>query len=171
MIDVEKIDIERLKNPTALYHLLDPKPEKLDAFADKLLKGYLYFSDEFRDAEYLKALVYDLYSRRSFNLIYEMGDFKGVVGFMDVVFNHKADMMLKMWDASIWGPDAVGQCRQLIEYIIETFGLTRVGTMTADSRVVRMAKMVGFTEEGTLRRSFKWNGKVHDEILLSIVRA
>jgi RimJ/RimL family protein N-acetyltransferase len=170
MIDVEKIDIERLKNPTPLYRLLDPKPEKLDAFADKLLNGYLYFSDEFRDAEYLKALVYDLYSRRTFNIIYEMGDFKGVIGFTDVIFSHKAEMMLKMWDASIWGPDAVGQCRQLIEYIIETFKLSRVGTMTADPRVVRMAKLVGFTEEGVLRSSFKWNGKLRDETLLSITR-
>jgi RimJ/RimL family protein N-acetyltransferase len=170
MVDVDKIDLDRLRNPSPLFRLLEPTQKNLDAFAAELGKGYLFVSDEIRYPEYLREMVYDLYTRRRFNLIYEIGDFQGVIGFLNVIFDHKADMMLKMWDASFWGKDAVRQGKDLLKYVVETFGLKRVGTVTADPRIVKMAKLVGFTEEGARRKAFAWNKCLHDEILLSVVR-
>jgi RimJ/RimL family protein N-acetyltransferase len=170
MIDIEKIDIERLRNPEPFFKILEPSEKVLDEIVDKMYNGYLYFSDEFRYPEYLKALVYNIYSKESFNLVYEVGKFQGIVGFMNIAFDRKCDMMLKLWDGSIWKPDLVGQGRRLIHYIVDTFGLVRVGTATADDRIVRMAKLVGFEEEGVRKKAFYWEGKPMDEILLSITR-
>lgn len=170
MVKIEQIDIERLKRPTPSYHIMDPTEAKLDAFAEKLEKGYLYVSDEIRAPECLRGMVRNLYARGPFNLIYEIGEFQGVIGFLNIVISHKADMMLKMWDASFWSKDAVRQGRQLVEYIIETFELKRVGTTTADPRIVKMARLVGFTEEGIAKNAFAWKGRMMDEISLSITR-
>jgi RimJ/RimL family protein N-acetyltransferase len=78
--------------------------------------------------------------------------------------------MLKMWNPRSFSPSLVREARSLIDYIVEAFGLVRVGTVTADPRIARMAKMVGFETEGVRRKAFSWDGKTYDEILLSRVR-
>lgn len=170
MIAVEKMGIERLKNPGGILHIMEPNEEKLGALADKLFTGYLYVPDEMRYPEYLKALVRNFYSQDVLNLIYEIGNFQGIVGFTNVIFDHKCDVIMKIWDKAAWTPDAIGHGRRLIHYITEAFGLVRLGTSTPDPKVVRMARLFGFEEEGVRKKAFSWDHKLYDETILSIVR-
>ena len=50
--------------------------------------------------------------------------------------------------------------------IAKTFRLKRMSTSTADERIVKMARLAGFEEEGTQSYTFKWKGKLYPTFLL-----
>lgn len=81
----------------------------------------------------------------------------------------------------VWlaGPHLFGQgygteiTRLVIDYALGTIGLHRVslGVYDFNSRAQRVYEKCGFSHEGRLRESLRWDGSWHDELLMAILRS
>ncbi len=77
---------------------------------------------------------------------------------------------MKLWNPQIWKPSTVKQGRALIRLIMDEFKLKRIGSDSADNKMVHMATMVGFKKEGARKHEFRWNGKFFPLIMLGMTR-
>jgi RimJ/RimL family protein N-acetyltransferase len=77
---------------------------------------------------------------------------------------------LKLWGRERWGRDFVREARSLLALVMGEFRLVRLDTLTADPRVVTMARLSGFSVEGVRPKDFKWNGEYHDTTIMGLVR-
>ena len=170
-----EINQELLKNPTPRFRLFEPSQEKVQKIAATLMENYLYISDEFRQWDVVYGIINRYFMGQGLNLIYEIDDFKGAVGFCDIIPGWRSFVMLKMWGIDddhdnwkeIFNKDLVRQGRKLVEIIAQEFNIKRFATETADPKIVKIAKMYGFLEEGTQPLAFSWKGKFMDNIQLS----
>jgi len=170
MIDYATVNWERLAHPSPLFRLLaEPTVPQLDAIVTRLNGDYLYAPDELRDENTLLALVVG-YWRHGANIIYEVGEFQGILGFLDIVAEHKASVTLKLWGREAWGRNFMREARALLALVMDEFRLTRLATETPDPRVVTMARMAGFAVEGVRPKDFKWDGKYFDTTVMGLVR-
>ena len=169
MIDLEAIDWARLAAPSPMFRVFrEPTAEQLSSIVTRLLGDYLYAPDELRDAVTMTRLVNSYWGGS--NIIYEVGEFQGILGILDIVPEHKASVTLKLWGKERWGRDFVREARGLLSLVMGEFGLVRLATETPDSRVVSMAKLAGFSEEGKRLKDFKWNGNYYDTTVMGLVR-
>ena len=170
MIDLDKIDWDKIKSTAGMFKWFMPQPddERLKILAQHLHDEYLYFSDEYRDYKVIYALFKAYFSwQHGFNLFYEIGDFGGIVGFLNIIPEHKSGLMLKLWNKELWGKQFVREGRELLDFIMDTFALKRVSTETADpEHVIKLAKVFGFKEEGRSPYEVKWNGEYFDNYIL-----
>ena len=163
------VNWERLAHPTPMFKVYaDPEPEEIRSIVRRLKNDYLYAPDEIRDEGTLLRLVCSYWGGS--NLIYEVGEFQGILGFLDIVPGHKANVTLKLWGSERWGRDFVRETRTLVRLVMDEFRLVRLSTETPDPRVVQMAIMAGCAEEGVRPRDFKWNGDYYDTTILGLVR-
>ena len=171
---IKEIDWERLKNPDPMFKLFTPvSAEPTDPFYLKvsklqrlLMKRPLWLSDEYRTAKGIDAIIYSYFSGFTFNVFYEAGDFQALIGFMNIQPEFKCEMTLKLIDADLWGADFVRVSKELVELFIEQFRLKRISIETADERIVRMAKMAGFEDEGERPNDLMWEGKYYKKYIL-----
>jgi RimJ/RimL family protein N-acetyltransferase len=166
--DMSKVDTARLEHPFPLFQMFAPTEEKLKDFVRKLIENYLYISDEYRNEQSCWALIYK--NASNFSVLYEIGNWDGLMGFTDVIPGWRAYLMLKLWNPKLWGPDFARQGKDLIRYIMDTFNLSRVSLASPDARMIKMSKMAGLREEGLTERSFRWDGDYYDETLLALIR-
>lgn len=153
-----------------LFQLFEPTEGKIMYFAKKLMTEYLYITDPWRNYWTIHQILNRYVTNPRENVLYEIGDFDGILGFVDIVPGWKAHMTFKLWNKEKWGPDLVGQSRDFIREVMDELHLVRLDSATADPRIVRMSKMVGFQVEGTQKHEFMWDGKLYDQILLAITR-
>jgi RimJ/RimL family protein N-acetyltransferase len=104
------------------------------------------------------------------NIIYEVGDFKGIIGIMDILPEHKADVTLKLWGREVFGAHFLRDAKALLKTVMDSFGLTRLSTQTPDERIVKLARLAGFSVEGVRPKDFKWNGEYFDLTIMGLVR-
>lgn len=130
------------------------------------MKRPLWLSDEYRTAKGIDAIIYSYFSGFTFNVFYEAGDFQALIGFMNIQPEFKCEMTLKLIDADLWGADFVRVSKELVELFIEQFRLKRISIETADERIVRMAKMAGFEDEGKRPNDLMWEKKYYTKYLL-----
>jgi len=164
-LNVSALEIELLKTPPEPFKLFQLQDKDDIAFWSKISKfkallgeRYLWLSDEHRHEAGIKALV-DSYLH-GFHIFYEAGDFEALLGFKHIVLGFKAELSFSLIKKGIWGADFVRACDALITLVMEKLRLKRLLAQTADPRIVKMAKMVGFKEEGVHPNAFMWKGRL-----------
>jgi RimJ/RimL family protein N-acetyltransferase len=172
---LELINWEGLKNPHPMFRIFTPEDPnnpkdpfylKVARLQTLLMKRPLWLSDEYRTQESIEAIIHSYFSGISFNIFYEVGDFQALLGFMDIHPEFKCDLTLKLIDKKLWGADFVRASKQLVEKFMKEMRLRRVSMETADKRIVRMAKMADFNEEGYRPDSLRWEGKFYPKYIL-----
>ena len=157
-------------NKYPLFRLFVPTQGKIMYVAKKLMNEYLYTDDLNRNLPAIEAALSHYINNPRLNVLYEIGDFEGLLGFVNIVPGFRASLLFKLWEPERWGPDLVRQSKDFIKEVMDELHLIRLGTHTADPRIVRMGKMVGFEVEGMKRLNFLFDGYPYDEFFMSIVR-
>jgi len=107
------------------------------------------------------------------SIVYEICEMAGILAFLEVIPGFKCALAWQFWDKTAWskgGKSRVRDARELIKYIMDEFDLVRIGTRTADPRVVKLARMLGFEIEGLAKNDFKWGGKLYDIHIMGMTR-
>ena len=144
--------------------------ERLKKFVNLLMKKDRYVSDELRDYDKLWQMVFSIFYGNKINLVFQMGDFQGMLGFLDIIPGWKCRLMFKIWDKTIWNKQNIRDGRTLLDRIFDRFNLIRMEVHSADPVMFKMSKIFGFEEEGRMLKAFKWDGKIYDLALFSKVK-
>ena len=153
-----------------LFKKFVPLESKLKIFAKKLMEEPFYLSDKNRDYKKIWRILMHRFMKSGSNEFYEIGDFGGLIGFMDIDEGWKCELTFKLWDKSLWGKTVVRQGKELIKEIMNKYKLQRISTSSADEKVVKMAKLVGFKVEGRFKYAFKWNNELYTLHMLRILK-
>ena len=162
-----KLDWAKLTN-FKHYKLFIPTKDKVAKLALELRDGHLNLPDEYRNEYSITSLLLAYFSPSQPHIFYEIGNFGGILGFAYIVESHKCELLMKMWDKSIWKPSVVKEAKRLIKTIMDEFNLIRINIETSDERVVKMAKILGFTKDGIREKDFSWDRKKYDLFLYSM---
>ena len=146
-----------------------PKEDKIKALSKKLMEEPLYLSDEFRDWKLIHEVLFKNFSNKN-NIFYEIGEWGGILGFVNIVPDFKGEMVFKLWDSKLWGFRFKTQVKQLIKAVIEKYDLKRVSTESADERMTRMAKLCGFKVEGRFKYAFIWENEMYTLHKMRVLR-
>ena len=165
-IDPKKIDWKRLNAPSEQIRAFVPTKEKMNMLLNMLLEMPLYVTDEVRDPKKLSVFLAGCFSGYVFNRFYELGDFQGWLGFVNILPEYKCDVIFKFWDKKLWGPSIARELRDLSNFLMKTFKLKRMGAASADPVFIKIGKMMGFKVEGTQKNAFMWDGVLYNNILL-----
>jgi RimJ/RimL family protein N-acetyltransferase len=171
---IKKINWDKLKNPHPMFKQFIPTSEdptdpfflKVSKLQRLLMKRPLWLSDEYRTPQGIEAIIASFFSGSNFTVFYEVGEFQALIGFVNIQPEFKCELSLELIDAKIWGADLVRAGRELVELFVKEFRLKRISAGTADSRIARMAEMIGFKAEGYRPNDFMWDGKYYDKYLL-----
>lgn len=170
---------EVLKRPSPLLQLVvpgDPYAAPLaDELARRLVESRLYLSDEYRTEEYVTWLIDGWFKKGGPTaLVYRVGIDGGLLGgvmaFQNIMPGWKCGLMAKIWERKLWGPQLVREVRGLLALIEYAFALERIEIDTADLRMVRLGRMMGFENEGVRARAFRWGGEPFDVYELARLR-
>ena len=187
MIDVQGINWERLRHPSANLRALTPTPGQLEDLSRRLLNGPMYLSDEHRNQEWVDLIVATMFSGPQLNWIYEIGDWAGIVAFQDIWPGYKAETSFFLWDNEFmagskkdrvglrgklcWGADFIRELNDVADLMMEEFQLKRLGIATPEETTVKIAtKWLGFKVEGRQKYGFRFDGKTYTQNLLRRVR-
>ncbi len=166
--DATKIQWEKVKNPSPMFTLFEPSREKFSIISKHLMDGFLNLSDDLRSAQAIFKLM-GSYFYNGNNLIYDVNNMQGLLGFTSIVPTWKCDLLFKIFDKKLWKPSFVKEAGKLVKFIMHEFELRRISAETPDFRVMRMAKMIKFEEEGFKKDGFVFNDKFYDKYLLGIL--
>jgi len=143
-----------------IFTKFKPTDVKIKELADRLMNDYLYLSDEFRDWTFIHKMLFNNFGNEN-NIFYEIGEWDGLIGFVNVLEGWKCDVVFKLWNPKLWGFRFKTQVKQLIKAIMEKHDLKRIATESADERMTRMAKICGFKTEGRFKNAFVWEDKMY----------
>ena len=166
MIDLAKIDIARLNAPTKDIKRFVPTNEKVLVLAKHLLEDKWYLQDADRRYELIHALIQAYLHGPMLSIMYEIGNFQGIAGFVNIIPEHKAECILKLWDGKAFGPDLCRQMKDTTNIVMKEFRLWRLDADTPDDKIVRLAKMLGFDKEGSRKYGFMWGSKPYTNYIL-----
>jgi uncharacterized protein (DUF2147 family) len=158
--------MELLRHPSPSFKLFEPTDEKIAVVADKLISTPLFIEDQDRNEKTIAYFIDSFLMRTGFALAYEVPDFGGIVGFMDIRPGWKAEAILKLWDKSKYGAKTVREARDIMKLIMDTFDLKRLNTQTADPVVDKLARLCGFEREGLRIGDYMWGGQIYDRYIL-----
>lgn len=181
MLNVEKINWEKIfHGDWKYYKLYQPTAEGIRIVSQKLFEDYLYLPDEHRSPDSIANIIIRFFppiktSDQPLHLFYEIGDFEGLLGFISIIPEYKGELIFKPWGLrklfnGMKGREFIKESKELINFIIDEFKLRRLESWSPDKRILRMAKMVGFKQEGAQKNAFRWNGKLFTNFALSITR-
>ena len=152
-----------------IFTKFNPTEDKIKALSKKLMEEPLYLSDEYRDWKLIHKMIFESFSNKE-NIYYEMGNLGGLLGFVNIVPGHKADMVFKIWDKDVWGLRFAKELKILIKETMEKYGLKRMVTESADTKVVKFAKILGWKIEGRFKYGFRWNKEFFTLHRIRIIR-
>ena len=167
---MQEVNWDKLRDGYTHFKLFHPTPEKLDHVVKWLVDGFLNLEDYERDPVKAWGIIKYYITPGKIHALYEIDDFKGLFGIVDIIPGYRASALLKLWGAEAWKPSLVKEADRLIRDYMDEFKLRRLSTETADRRIERMAKMVGFKTEGACKNAFMWDGKLYNKLLMSITR-
>ena len=150
-----RASVETLLNPSELFKRLDPTLEKIKEIARHLMENKYSLSDEYREYDTIHTILRK-YMESDRCVFYEIGDMDGIFGFTDIIPGWKAHVVFELINPKIWGKQLVRESRNLMDLIMETGNLIKLSSQTADERVFKMAKMIGFQLEGIRQLEFSW---------------
>lgn len=145
-----------------------PSLEKLESLGQRLMNQYFYLDDKDRNSQGISDILSYISYKDSTKLVYEIGDYGGILGFINIVPGEKCYLILRLWNRRYWRPSAVKEAKSLISQIMKKFNLKQIETESADPRIVKMAKIVGFKVKDKQKNGFKWDGEFYDNFLMSI---
>jgi len=146
----------------------EPTEDKALDLVNKLVSNRLYLSDEHRTVDIASAVV--LSHLVGDGMVFEIGEWQGLIGLVNVVPGWKADLLFKLWDKSIWGAELRRELEEALNYMIDEFKLERVFLETPDTHTSQLAIACGFEQEGLLKNHFKWDGVPYDVLCLGLNR-
>lgn len=170
------LDLQYLQKPSELLTLFSPTIEKLQFIANKLATGFLYFPDEMRTPKKVFELMAYLFpyavepSLRPFHVYYEIGKFDGLLGFTDIIPEYKCGALFKMWNGDVWGPTLARDLTEVTDRFMQEYRIKRMEIETADEKMVKVAKICGFKQEGTKALGFRFDGRLYTSYLLRKLR-
>ena len=153
----------------SLFTKFKPTDVKIKELAKKLMEEPLYLSDEYRDYSFIHKMLFNNFGNEN-NIFYEIGEFGGVLGFVNIIPEYKATALLKLWDKKLWGVAFAKELKELIKHIMIKYNLKRLATDSQDPRMVKLAKIMGFKIEGRFKYGFCWNGEYHTLHKMRILR-
>jgi len=169
------VNWDRLKKPDGPFTPFVPKSKtdiefwnKVVRFEKMLEKKPLFVSDEYRDRAIIEWIMKGYLYGGACNIFYEVGDFGGLVGFLNIREKDKASMMVKVWDRRVLTKQNVRDFIKLARTFVKEFKLKRLGIDTAHEGFARLAETAGMTSEGVLKHDFKWGGRYYDRHLLAL---
>lgn len=166
------MDLEYLKNPSPLIKVFTPTLAKISDFGTKLKHNYLYTPDELRTDEKIAAVVAYYFpwgtelAIKPMNVWFEIGDWGGLLGWVDIIPGYKASALLKLWEPELWGPTLARDLKVLAKRFMDEYKLIRCSLSTADPRMKKMAEMMGFVTEANQSCGFRFDGKYFTNYLL-----
>jgi RimJ/RimL family protein N-acetyltransferase len=153
----------------------EPTYENVLALAQYMMDGKFCLSDELRNPYYAASVIDNRFpggeirdNDEIYGIYNASGKVCGLVGFIDIMDGWKCRLMFKLWDKSGFGSDMVRGSRDIIVDVMRRHGLRRVYSATSDPQVLRMAAMVGFEREGTLKDDIRWDGNYYDTWLIAL---
>ena len=146
-----------------------PTEDKIKALSKKLMEEPLYLSDEHRDWQLIHRALFNNFGNEN-NIFYEIGEWGGLVGFMNIVPDFKCEIGFKLWSPELWGFRFKTQFKQLIKAIMEKYDLKRMAGESPDEKMVRLAKICGFRVEGRFKYAFIWENKMYTLHKMRILR-
>jgi hypothetical protein len=158
---MQNVPWDRIQRPSANFKLLEPSKEKFGIVSKHLMDARLNLSDEHRIPSTVSNLLEKIFINPN-NLIYEVNNFSGILGFMNIVPNFKAGLNPIFLDKKAWTATIVREAKELIEFVMDTFKLKRLVSTTPDTKMIKLAKMFGFKQEGIRKRDFSWENKLYD---------
>lgn len=151
----------KLIHPPSMFKLfggeIDERKEKIMILAKHLKEDYLVMPDELRNYSAIYSIL--AYYNLPNHLFYEFGEYSGLVGFTDIIEGRKAEAFFKLWNKEIFNKTFVRQLNELLDMVMEELKLKRLNSVTADERIVKLAKMVGFKVEGEREDDFVFDGE------------
>ena len=163
---MDESQISYLKQPGKHLHIFEPTQEKLESLSRKLYLNYLWLPDEYRTPKGIEATMQYLFPYgvdkeiRPMNIFYEMGEFQGLLGFVNMIPEYRAELFVKIWDKAIFGPDLAREGKALVKRFMREWKLIRLGFSTPDERNGNfIARLLGLKNEGTQGKAFKFDGK------------
>ena len=146
-----------------------PTEDKIKALSKKLMEEPSYLPDEYRDYGFIHKMLFNNFGNEN-NIFYEIGEWDGLIGFVNIIPDFKCDIVFKLWNPELWGFRFKTQFKQLIKAIMEKYNLKRLAGESPDERMVRLAKMCGFKIEGRFKYAFKWEDKMYTSHKMRILR-
>ena len=163
--DEGKVALEKLLNPSEMFKRLEPTQEKIKEIARHLMENKYSLSDELRDYDIIHSILRK-YMTSDVCVFYEIGDMDGIFGFTDIIPGWKAHVVFELINPKIWGKQLVRESRELIDLVMKSGDLIKLSSQTADKRIERMAKMIGFHLEGIRELEFSWDKKPYPIYLI-----
>jgi len=156
--------VQYFTKPGKDLKLFEPTEKKINSLADKFYIGWLWLPDELRDKNGILGTINYLFpnltgTNQGSHVYYEMGDFQGLLGFCNILPDHKCDLFFRIWDKAFWGPTVGRDLRMLVMCFMRGWGLRRISFQTPDIKSKRLAEFLGFQVEGTQKLGFKFDGK------------
>jgi len=170
------VNWEKLKNPDGPFTPFVPKSQndiefwrKVVIFERKLLTKRMFLVDDQRTPQIVHGIVKRcLYGSNDIcNLIYEIGDFGGIIGFLNITEGGNAQVIVKPWSKDIAKLSVMKGLKRLISTVMEEFDLRRLTSDTASKQIKALAERAGMVVEGTLVQEYKWGGQYYDRYLLA----
>lgn len=146
-----------------------PTPEKVMAIGRHLMENKYSMSDEYREYPIIYGIL-DKYLSGGNNMFYEIGDMDGVFGFTDIIPGWKCHAIFELLNPEIWGKQLVRESRKLFDAVMDAKELIKISSQTADDRVRRMSKMIGFFDEGRRALEFSWDKKPYNIYMIGRLR-
>ena len=166
----DKVTLERLLKPSEMFKKFEATPDKMKEIARHLMENMYSMSDELRDYDIIHGILRK-YITSETCIFYEIGDMDGIFGFTDIIPGWKAHVVFELINREIWGKQLVRESRELIDLIMKSGDLIKLSSQTADERIKRMAKMIGFHLEGIRELEFSWDKKPYPIYLIGRFRS
>lgn len=152
------------------FKLFEPTEDKIKFFGRKLMDEFLFLPDWERNYDSIYRVIFYYLSMPQKNLIYEIGDYDGILIFANIIPGFKCDLVCKIWNSGSWGANLVREAKDLISNTMDNLQLQRMETSPADPRMVRIGRMIGFKIEGCRKDSFLFDGKLYDNFILGLIK-
>jgi len=130
-----------------------------------LLEDRFHLSDEYKVPEritsYLRELLGD---ENNLSFVIEGSDKPvGFLVFYNIYPDWKAELSLIVWDWTNWGSQRLRAAQDLIKEVMMRLNLRRLGFLSADPRIRKLAtKCLNFEEEGVQRDAFRQGNTLYD---------
>jgi RimJ/RimL family protein N-acetyltransferase len=129
----------------------------IKVFTEQMSDELLHVSDELRYPEPVAKGLLRVFDPAGPHEIWEIGD-DGILVFRDIADGFKCQMSWIIWNRDCWGKGVVREAKSVIEEFAKRKKLFKIETQTADERVVKLARLLGFETEGYRTESFLRNG-------------
>ncbi len=142
-----------------------PTEEKINKLANKLLYEPLYLDDAYRSPDKVKEML-TFYMYGNPGLLFEFKDFSGILWFVNIIPEYRADVIFKLWNKKLYGPTFARELKSMFSMFMKMYRIKRLSLQTPSDRGAALAKRMGFQIEGRQKYGFRWNGKLMTNIML-----